>query len=156
MVTMVTTKNITVVFQMCQTIHPQNYMFVLAVQTEIFDTGYCWIVHLSFLTSHNLLFFRFCKTSKKNNIFGFSVVFSRKIAQISIFKVEYLENGVADFNDFGLILQDFERPFRWNQLVLALQFSFNKRVQICQESQFKLYVVRWLSCAEGFQMSVGM
>ena len=66
-------KNITVVFQMCQTIHPQNYMFVLAVQTEIFDTGYCWIVHLSFLTSHNLLFFRFCKTSKKTT---FSVFLS--------------------------------------------------------------------------------
>ena len=99
-------------------------MFVLAVQTEIFDTGYCWMVHLSFLTSHNLLFFRFCKTSTKNNIFGFSVVFSRKIAQISIFKVEYLENGSADLNDFGPILQDFERPFGWNQLVLALQFSF--------------------------------
>ena len=48
----------------------------------------------------------------KNNIFGFSVAFSRKIVQISIFKVEYLENGLADFNDFGLILQDFERPFR--------------------------------------------
>ena len=38
--------------------------------------------------------------------------FSRKIVQISIFKVEYLENGVADFNGFGLILQDLERPFR--------------------------------------------
>ena len=61
---------------------------------------------------------------KKKNIFGFSVVFSRRIAQISIFKPEYLENGLADFNDFGLILQDFGRPFRWNQLVLALQFSF--------------------------------
>ena len=48
-------------------------MFVLAVQTEIFDTGYCWIVHLSFLTSHNLLFFRFCKTSKKRT---FSVFLS--------------------------------------------------------------------------------
>ena len=48
-------------------------MFVLAVQTEIFDTGYCWIVHLSFLTSHNLLFFRFCKTSKKTT---FSVFLS--------------------------------------------------------------------------------
>ena len=35
-----------------------------------------------------------------------------KIVQISIFKVEYFENGSADFNDFGLILQDFERPFR--------------------------------------------
>ena len=49
----------------------------------------------------------------KNNIFGFSVVFfSRKIAQISLFKVEYLENGLANFNDFGLILQDSEQPFR--------------------------------------------
>ena len=48
----------------------------------------------------------------KNNIFGFSVVFSHKIAQISFFKVEYLKNGLADFNDFGLILQDSEQPFR--------------------------------------------
>ena len=63
------------------------------------------------LTSHYLLFFSFCKTSKKH-IFGFSVVFSRKIVQISFFKVEYLENVLADFNDFGLILQDFARPFR--------------------------------------------
>ena len=62
----------------------------------------------------------------RNNIFRFCVVFSCKIVQISIFKVEYLENGLADFNDFGLILHDFERPFRWNQLVLALQFSFNR------------------------------
>ena len=27
---------------------------------------------------------------------------------LSFFKVEDLENGLADFNDFGLILQDFE------------------------------------------------
>ena len=67
----------------------------------------------------------FVQNLQKNNIFSFSVVFSRKIAQISIFKVEYLENGLADFNDYGVILQDFERPFKWNQLVLALQFSFN-------------------------------
>ena len=50
--------------------------------------------------------------SSKRNIFGFSVAFSRKIVQISMFKVEYLENGLADFNDFGFILQDFEGPFR--------------------------------------------
>ena len=48
-------------------------MFVLAVQMEIFDTGYCLILHLSFLTSHNLLFFRFSKTSKKKT---FSVFLS--------------------------------------------------------------------------------
>ena len=41
-----------------------------------------------------------------------SVVFCRKIVQISIFKVEYLENRSADFNDFGLILQNFGLPFR--------------------------------------------
>ena len=48
----------------------------------------------------------------KNSIFSFSVVFSHKFAQISFFKVEYLKNGLADFNDFGLILQDSEQPFR--------------------------------------------
>ena len=56
--------------------------------------------------------------------FVFFVIFSRKIVQILIFKVEHLVNGLADLNDFGLVLQDFERPFRWNQLVVALQFSF--------------------------------
>ena len=35
---------------------------------------------------------------------------------------------MADFTDFGLILQDFERPFRLNQLVLALQFSFKLKL----------------------------
>ena len=99
-------------------------MFVSGLQTEIFETVYCLIVHLSFLTSHNLLFFSMCKTSKKNNIFGFSVVLSRKTVQMPIFKVEYLENGLADFNDFGVILQDFGRPFRCDQLVWALQFPF--------------------------------
>ena len=34
---------------------------------------------------------------------------------------------MADFNDFGLIFQDFERPCRRNQLVLALQFSFKSK-----------------------------
>ena len=68
-------KKMTVLFQMCQTVRPQNFMLVLALQTEIFETEYCWIVHLSFLMSHNLLFFSFCKNSKKNNIFSFSVVF---------------------------------------------------------------------------------
>ena len=55
---------------------------------------------------------QFLENFSKNNIFGFSIIFSRKIVQISIFKVEYLKNGLADFNDFGLILQDFERSFR--------------------------------------------
>ena len=47
------------------------------------------------------------------NIFRFSFVFfSSKTVQILIFKVEYLDNCLADFNDFGLILQDFELPFK--------------------------------------------
>ena len=87
-------------------------MYVSGLQTEIFETVYCWIAHLPFLTSHNLLFFSLFKTSKKNQHFRFSVVFSRKFVQISIFKGEYFENGLADFNDFCLILQDFEWPFR--------------------------------------------
>ena len=49
--------------------------------------------------------FSFFKTSKKH--FRYFCCFSREIVQISIFKVEYLENGLTDFNDFGLILQDF-------------------------------------------------
>ena len=49
---------------------------------------------------------------KKATFSVFSVVISRKIVLISIFKVEYLENGLADFDDFGLILEDFERPLR--------------------------------------------
>ena len=37
-------------------------------------------------------------------------IFSRKTVQILIFKDEYLENGLADFNAFGLILPDLEPP----------------------------------------------
>ena len=84
-------------------------MFVFGLETEIFLIVYCLIVHLAFVTSHNLLFSSLYKTSKKH--FRFSVVFYRKTVQILIFKVEYLENASADFNDFGPIFQDFERPF---------------------------------------------
>ena len=84
-------------------------------------------MHLSFLTSHNLLFSVCAKPLKKQH-FRFLCRFFRKIVQISIFKVEYLENGLADFNDFGLILQDFEQLFRRNHVVLALQFSFKKSI----------------------------
>ena len=48
-----------------------------------------------------------------------------QFAKSSIFKVKYLKNTFANYDDFGLILQDFEQPFRCNQLALALQFSFN-------------------------------
>ena len=80
-------KNITVVFQMCQTLYPLNFMFVLALQTEIFDTGYCWIVHLSFPTSHNLLFFRFCKTSKKTTFSVFLSFFLVKLPKSQSLKL---------------------------------------------------------------------
>ena len=50
--------------------------------------------------SHNLLFFSLYKTSKKQN-------FLLKTIQILILRIEYLKNGSADFNDFGVILQDF-------------------------------------------------
>ena len=59
------------------------------------------------MTSHNPLLFIFCKTSKTQH-FRFFSSFLGKL----IFKVEYLENGLVDFNDFDLILQDFELPFR--------------------------------------------
>ena len=75
-----------------------------------------------------------CTKLLKRQHFRFFCRFSRKIVQISIFKVEYFENGMTDFNDFGLILQDFQWPFKWNQLVLALQFFFKGKVIECRNS----------------------
>ena len=86
-------------------------MFTSGLQTEIFEIVYCLIVHLSFWR-HASIVIQFVQNLQKNNIFGFSVVFSGKTVQILIFKAEYLENGLADFDDFGLILQDFGRPLR--------------------------------------------
>ena len=56
--------------------------------------------------------FQFAQNLLEKQHFRFAVVFFQKTVQILMFKVEYIENGSADFNDFGLILQDFERPFR--------------------------------------------
>ena len=66
-------------------------MFVSGLQKEIFETVYCSIVHLSFLTSHSPLFFSLCITSIKATSSVFLSFFSRK---------------TVDFDDFGLILQD--------------------------------------------------
>ena len=88
------------------------------------------------------MFVSSCKTAK-NNIFGFS---AREIVQISIFKVEYLENGVADFNDLGLILQDFEWPFKWNQLVLALQFFLKKNKERLQDKDVSRKPIDCYNC----------
>ena len=44
-----------------------------------------------------------------NCAFSFFCGFSQKTVQILMFKIKYLENGLADFNDFGLILQEFGR-----------------------------------------------
>ena len=123
MVTMVTTKISQSYFRCVKLfIHKilSSYQVYRRKYSRLFIVDMC-IYHF---WRHTIYCTSVCANPLKNNIFGFSVVFSRKIVQISIFKVEYLENGLADFNDFGLILQDFERPFRWNQLVLALQFSF--------------------------------
>ena len=62
-------------------------MFVSALQTEIFDICYCWIVHLSFLTSHNLLFFTFCKTSKKTTFSVFLSLFLVKLSKSQSLKL---------------------------------------------------------------------
>ena len=97
-------------------------MSVFGLQTEIFQIVYYFIVHLPFVTLHNLLFLRLSKASKKQYSRGFLLFFSRKTIQILIFKVRYFENDLTDFNDFGLILQDFERHFRSNQRVSPSQF----------------------------------
>ena len=87
------------------------YLHIRSTDGNIRD---CLLLICGFIISDvtQSIVLQFSAKSLKNNIFGFSVVFSRKIVQISIFKVEYLENGLADFDDFGLILQDFERPWR--------------------------------------------
>ena len=48
---------------------------------------------------------QFVQTCEKQNFQLFCRFFS-------IFKVEYLENSLAYFNDFGLILKNFEQPLR--------------------------------------------
>ena len=58
--------------------------------------------------SHNLLFFCLCKTSKKQHFRVFCRFFLVKLSK-SRSLVEYLENSLADFNDYGFILQDFGR-----------------------------------------------
>ena len=111
-------------------------MLVLALQTKIFETDYCWIVHLyRFWICCSSVFAKLLE----NNIFGFSVVFSNESFQNSIFEVEYLGNGLADFNDFGFIWQDFGRPFRWNQLGLACSSPLNMKT--CKNRMFKFLFV---------------
>ena len=80
-------------------------MFIFDLETEILWTVSCLIVHLAFLTSYNLMFLSFYKTSK-GNIFGFYRFFSETV-QISGFKVEYLETVqriLMTFVSFGRIL----------------------------------------------------
>ena len=70
---------------------------------------------------------------------------------------------MADFNDFGLILQDFERPFRRNQLVLALQFSFKISSKNIYQKQsgngsypnlvFKKSVCHWFTHSYQYMLS---
>ena len=60
-------------------------MLVLALQTEILDTSYCWIVHLSFLMLHNLLFFRL----KKN------IPFISRFFLVKLFKSQSLKLNIS-------------------------------------------------------------
>ena len=76
-----------------------NYLTSVSRLSRLFCTRR--LLHTGYL-----LFFSSCKTSK-NDSFGFSVVFFSETVQIFIYRVKYLDNGLADFNDFGLILQDF-------------------------------------------------
>ena len=80
MVTMVTTKISQLYFRYVKLfIYKISFSYWL-YRRKYFCTGYCWIVHLSFLTSHNLLFFRSCKTSKKTT---FSVFLSFFVVKLS-------------------------------------------------------------------------
>ena len=125
MVTMVTTK-ISQSYFRCVKL----FIYKISCSYKLYNRKYSRLVIAELCIYHFRCHTIYCSSVfvklLKNNIFGFSVVFSRKIVEISVLKVKYLENGLADFINFGLILQDFERPFKRNQLVLALQFSFNE------------------------------
>ena len=104
-------KNITIVYNV------SNYSsteFYLCIRSTDGNIRYCLLLICAFIISDvtQSIVLRVCAKRLKNHIFDFSVFFSRKIVQISIFEVEYLGNSLADFNYFGLILQDFERPFK--------------------------------------------
>ena len=66
----------TVVFQMCHTIHPSTFRFVFSLQTEVFYIVYWLMLQLSFVTSQNLSLLSFCNTSKKQHFRFFSRFFS--------------------------------------------------------------------------------
>ena len=86
----------------------------------------CLLLNCAFIISDvtQPIVLHFVQNLQKTTFSVFLSFFLVKLSKILIFKVEYLENSLADFNDFGLILQNFEGSFRWNQLVLVLLFSF--------------------------------
>ena len=108
---MATTKNMGVIFQMFQTVHPLNFMFILSPESDNVNMLHCLLSDCEFSISDvtQSIVFQFLQNLQKH--FRFSVIFSWKTVQIVIFNIEYL-SGSADFHDFGLILQDFEWPFR--------------------------------------------
>ena len=102
------TKTITVEFQMCQTILIPVKFFVRIRSTNgnirdclLFDCAFIISDVPQSIEKQNFRFF--C-------LFGlfFLCFIFWKTVQILIFKVEYLANGLADFNDFGLTLQDIK------------------------------------------------
>ena len=109
MVTMVRTKYHSCISDVSNYSSIKFYLRIRSTDGNIRD---CLLLICAFIISDvtQSIVLQFVQKPLKNNIFDFSVVFFRKIVQISIFKAEYLENVLADLNDFGLILQDFERP----------------------------------------------
>ena len=85
----------------------------------------------------------------QRNIFGFCVVFSRKIIQISIFKVEYLENDLADFNDFGLILHltAFQMKSTCFGVAVVKEGLLHNRIEVF----FKNFHQKWKNASCGAQ-----
>ena len=92
---------------MCQSIHPQNFMFLFGQ-----DIPECLLFNCAFSISDvtQSITFQFVQNLLKKQQFGFSVLLSRKTVQTLILKVEYLENCSTYFYDFGLILQNSEWP----------------------------------------------
>ena len=105
-------KNITVVFEMCQTIYPQNlFVPIRSTDENIQD---CLLLNCAFIISDvtQSIVSQFMQNFKKTT---FSVFLSFILVELSKFlslNLNVSRTTLADFDDFDLILQDFGRPFR--------------------------------------------
>ena len=95
---------------------------------------------------------QFCKPSKKTTFSVFLSCFLVKLSKFQFLKLNISRTALPILMILVLFCRIFERPFRWNQVILALQFFFktlserNKRLPMNNKSLApKLTYLRKLS-----------